>query len=382
MVQLRARCVRHAARRGKQAAEDDVDRAAYAAHRPSSAGCRPAAAPRPRHGAKRCVGDAPPRHRPALARAPSIPRQGPQRIEPRTWTAGPVAQRDGPLQDGTDVQASCWQECNGIANRLLRHSDEQMRRARKTKDECGAADRCGGMGVARLCDSGKRDFATRDKGTETPVHTTRWPFWRGETGAAWIFHGSDGSAGAPWLSSQLCRCGLAFTVCLGVVTPVASWCSMVQRDAPWCNGATGVSPRDKRCERLVIWNASSLHYKSARERRWRALMANAGMRGRPVARLVLSAQERSYLERQVRRHRVARSLSERCRVILRCADGLPSKDVAAELGLHEHTAGKRRPRFLKDRFDGLLHEARPRPPRTRPHSPRACQVRPALRTTP
>src|SRR5258708_3743438 len=22
-------------------------------------------------------------------------------------------------------------------------------------------------------------------------------FWRGETGAAWIFHGSDGSAGAP-----------------------------------------------------------------------------------------------------------------------------------------------------------------------------------------
>jgi len=27
-----------------------------------------------------------------------------------------------------------------------------------------------------------------------------------------------------------CRCGLAFTtVCLGVKTPVASWCSMVQR---------------------------------------------------------------------------------------------------------------------------------------------------------
>jgi hypothetical protein len=63
-------------------------------------------------------------------------------------------------------------------------------------------------------------------------------FWRGETGAAWEFHGSDGSAGAPWLSIHLCRCRLAFTVCLGVVTPVASWCSMVQRDAPWCNGAT------------------------------------------------------------------------------------------------------------------------------------------------
>ncbi len=93
-------------------------------------------------------------------------------------------------------------------------------------------------------------------------------------------------------------------------------------------------------------------------------MANAGVRGRPIAPLVLSAQERAYLERQVRRHRVARSLSERCRVILRCADGLPSKDVAAELGLHEHTVGKWRRRFLKDRCDGLLDEARPGRPRT------------------
>jgi len=32
----------------------------------------------------------------------------------------------------------------------------------------------------------------------------------------------------------------------------------------------------------------------------------------------------------------------------------PSKSVAAELGLHEHTVGKWRRRFLKDRFDGLL----------------------------
>src|SRR6187455_125700 len=66
-------------------------------------------------------------------------------------------------------------------------------------------------------------------------------------------------------------------------------------------------------------------------------MANAGMRGRPIAPLVLSASERSYLERQVRRHRVARSLSERCRVILRCADGVPSKSVANELGVHGAT---------------------------------------------
>jgi transposase-like protein len=93
-------------------------------------------------------------------------------------------------------------------------------------------------------------------------------------------------------------------------------------------------------------------------------MANASVRGRPIGPSVLSAQERAYLERQVRRHRVARSLSERCRVILRCADGLASKDVAAELGLHEHTVGKWRRRFLKDPCDGLLDETRLGRPRT------------------
>ena len=67
--------------------------------------------------------------------------------------------------------------------------------------------------------------------------------------------------------------------------------------------------------------------------------------GRPMAALVLSDEERSYLERQVRRRRVARSLSDRCRMILRCADGLTNKAVAIELGVHEHTIGKWRSRF-------------------------------------
>src|SRR5258705_8008630 len=70
------------------------------------------------------------------------------------------------------------------------------------------------------------------------VDGTVTPFWRGETGAAWEFHGSDGSAGAPRVSIHLSRCGLAFTPFVSGETPVASWCSMVQRDAPWCNGAT------------------------------------------------------------------------------------------------------------------------------------------------
>ena len=111
-------------------------------------------------------------------------------------------------------------------------------------------------------------------------------------------------------------------------------------------------------------------------------MANAVRRGRPIAPLVLSAEERAYLERQVRRHRVARSLSERCRVILQCADGLASKDVATELGHHEHMVGKWRRRFLKDRCDGLLDEVRPGRPRTIDDDQVAAVIERTLRTTP
>ena len=104
--------------------------------------------------------------------------------------------------------------------------------------------------------------------------------------------------------------------------------------------------------------------------------------GRPIAPLVLSSEEREYLERQVRRHRVARSLSDRCRVILRCADGVPSKAVGVELDLHEHTVGKWRRRFLKDRIDGLLDESRPGRPRTIHDDQIAAVIERTLRSMP
>ena len=53
--------------------------------------------------------------------------------------------------------------------------------------------------------------------------------------------------------------------------------------------------------------------------------------GRPLSALVLSDEEPSILEAQVRRHRVARSVSDRCRMILRCADGLGNRAVAAAI---------------------------------------------------
>jgi len=104
--------------------------------------------------------------------------------------------------------------------------------------------------------------------------------------------------------------------------------------------------------------------------------------GRPTAPLVLSSDERDYLQRQVRRRRVARSMSERCRIILRCGDGLPSKVVAVELGVHEHTVGKWRRRFLRDRIEGLLDEVRPGRPRTIDDDQIAAVIERTLRSTP
>ena len=104
--------------------------------------------------------------------------------------------------------------------------------------------------------------------------------------------------------------------------------------------------------------------------------------GRPIAALNLSADERAYLERQVRRHRVPRSFSDRCRMILRCADGLSSKSVGVELGVREHTVGKWRRRFLKDRTEGLYDEIHPGRPRTIEDDGVAAVIERTLTTTP
>jgi len=105
-------------------------------------------------------------------------------------------------------------------------------------------------------------------------------------------------------------------------------------------------------------------------------------RGRQAPVVELSEEERRFLQGQVRRHRVARSMSERCRIILRCADGLTSKAVAAEVGVHEHTVGKWRRRFVADRLDGLLDDPRPGRPRTIEDDQVAMVIERTLRTTP
>ena len=86
--------------------------------------------------------------------------------------------------------------------------------------------------------------------------------------------------------------------------------------------------------------------------------------GRPLAVLVPGDAERSFPERRARRRRVSRSLSEHCRMILRCAEGVPNKVAAAELGVDRRTVGKWPRRFVRDRLDGLSDGPRSGRPRT------------------
>ncbi len=86
--------------------------------------------------------------------------------------------------------------------------------------------------------------------------------------------------------------------------------------------------------------------------------------GRVAALIELNTAERDFLECQVRRHRVSRSFSQRCGIILACAEGLSSKQVATRMNVHEHTVGKWRRRFVEHRLEGLSDEYRSGRPRT------------------
>ncbi|WP_432505665.1 IS630 family transposase [Kineococcus arenarius] len=92
--------------------------------------------------------------------------------------------------------------------------------------------------------------------------------------------------------------------------------------------------------------------------------------GRPKAELVLTDDERDQLQRWTRRHTSAQALALRSRIILACAEGTSSREVAERLGCNEATVGNWRRRFVAHRLDGLSDEARP----GRPASITADQV--------
>ncbi len=98
------------------------------------------------------------------------------------------------------------------------------------------------------------------------------------------------------------------------------------------------------------------------------------MRGRKTAlRVILTPEERSHLEQQLRSRAISQGLARRCRAVLGVANGLPLVEVARLVGLAEKHVRKWVGRFLNDRLEGL----RDRPGRGRKpaFSPRGGDVR-------
>src|ERR1700758_413850 len=86
-------------------------------------------------------------------------------------------------------------------------------------------------------------------------------------------------------------------------------------------------------------------------------------RGRPIPKLILTAEERETLQGWVQRRKTAQALALRARIVLACAEGKSNTTVSSALRLCKQTVGKWRSRFVAQRLDGLLDELRPGAPR-------------------
>ena len=74
--------------------------------------------------------------------------------------------------------------------------------------------------------------------------------------------------------------------------------------------------------------------------------------------IVLTAEERTHLDRIVRARTSPRQLVQRAEIVLRAAAGVPTTAIAQALGLGRHTVERWRLRFARERLAGL---------RDRPH---------------
>jgi len=86
--------------------------------------------------------------------------------------------------------------------------------------------------------------------------------------------------------------------------------------------------------------------------------------GRPKAKVILSTEEREQLQTWIRRPKTAQALAMRARIILECATGVDSKQVASQLAVSQQTVSKWRNRFLAQGVDGLLDAPRSGAPRS------------------
>lgn len=86
-------------------------------------------------------------------------------------------------------------------------------------------------------------------------------------------------------------------------------------------------------------------------------------RGRQLAPLSVTAEERESLERWTRRLKTGQALAQRAHIILESASGKSNTEIARRLRITNQMVGKWRMRFLEKRLDGLLDEPRPGTPR-------------------
>ena len=85
---------------------------------------------------------------------------------------------------------------------------------------------------------------------------------------------------------------------------------------------------------------------------------------RVAPRIDLSSEDRAALEQQARGRSLPARLVERSRIVLRAADGLQDREIAAELGITPEKAARWRKRFLQGGTEALAKDA-PRPGRGR-----------------
>jgi DNA-directed RNA polymerase specialized sigma24 family protein len=87
------------------------------------------------------------------------------------------------------------------------------------------------------------------------------------------------------------------------------------------------------------------------------------MRGelmRVARKIELSSEERAVLEQQARGRSLPVRLRERSRIVLRSANGLQDREIAAELGITPKKVARWRNRFLEAGKEALAKDA-PRP---------------------
>src|SRR5262245_33583397 len=89
-----------------------------------------------------------------------------------------------------------------------------------------------------------------------------------------------------------------------------------------------------------------------------------------VPALAITDAERAELQRRVRAHTTTQRALKRARVVLACADGVPLRQIASDVGMDQHQVGVWRHRFEAERLAGLEDRPRSGRPRTYGHDER------------